>query len=78
MTAKKKAGKTSSGGSTELKEFRKTNEAIGLRVSEGRLSLLSRKIFNVMVYHAQRIRHKGENAPIDTEAAKNYYWIPLG
>ena len=77
MTAKKKAGKTSGSGSTELKEFRKTNEAIGLRVSEGRLSLLSRKIFNVMVYHAQRIRHKGENAPIDTEAAKNYYWIPL-
>src|SRR3954452_21448252 len=60
-----------------LKEFRKTNEAIGLRVSEGRLSLLSRKIFNVMVYHAQRIRNKGENAPIDSEAAKNYYWIPL-
>lgn len=30
-------------------EIRKTNEAIGLRVSEGRLSLLSRKIFNVMV-----------------------------
>ena len=77
MTAKKKAVKTATDGSTELKEFRKTNEAIGLRVSEGRLSLLSRKIFNVMVYHAQRIRNKGENAPIDSEAAKNYYWIPL-
>lgn len=77
MTAKKKAVKTAASGTTELKEFRKTNEAIGLRVSEGRLSLLSRKIFNVMVYHAQRIRNKGENAPIDSEAAKNYYWIPL-
>jgi hypothetical protein len=30
-----------------------------------------------MVYHAQRIRTKGENAPIDTEVAKNYYWIPM-
>lgn len=77
MTVKKKTGKSATAASTDLKEFRKTNEAIGLRVSEGRLSLLSRKIFNVMVYHAQRIRNKGENAPIDTEVAKNYYWIPL-
>lgn len=77
MTVKKKTGKAASSTSTDLKEFRKTNEAIGLRVSEGRLSLLSRKIFNVMVYHAQRIRNKGENAPIDSEVAKNYYWIPL-
>jgi len=62
---------------TELKEFRKTNEAIGLRVSEGRLSLLSRKLFNVMMYHAQQQREPGENAPLATEAAKKYFWIPL-
>ena len=61
---------------TELKEFRKTNEAIGLRVSEGRLSLLSRKLFNVMMYHAQQQREPGENAPLATEAAKKYFWIP--
>ncbi|MEN3366616.1 MAG: hypothetical protein V7606_3890 [Burkholderiales bacterium] len=77
MSDAKKSGRAAAPVSTELKEFRKTNEAIGLRVSEGRLSLLSRKIFNVMVYHAQRIRKKGENAPIDSEVAKNYYWIPL-
>lgn len=77
MTIKKKSSKGTPTAGTDLKEFRKTNEAIGLRVSEGRLSLLSRKIFNVMVYHAQRIRTKGENAPIDTEVAKNYYWIPM-
>lgn len=77
MTIKKKAGKAAPAVGTDLKEFRKTNEAIGLRVSEGRLSLLSRKIFNVMVYHAQRMRTKGENAPIDTEVAKSYYWIPM-
>jgi hypothetical protein len=63
--------------STELKEFRKTNEAIGLRVSEGRLSLLSRKLFNVMMYHAQQQREPGGNAPLTTEAAKKYFWIPL-
>ena len=77
MATKKTKGKESSPSKGDLKEFRKTNEAIGLRVSEGRLSLLSRKIFNVMVYHAQRVRVKGENAPIDTEAAKKYFWIPL-
>lgn len=77
MATKKTKGKSDPPSKGDLKEFRKTNEAIGLRVSEGRLSLLSRKIFNVMVYHAQRIRIKGENAPIDTDAAKNYFWIPL-
>jgi hypothetical protein len=77
MTTKKRTGKSVAPASTDLKEFRKTNEAIGLRVSEGRLSLLSRKIFNVMVYHAQRIGKKGENAPVDTEVNKNYYWIPM-
>jgi hypothetical protein len=77
MATKKTKGKESSPSKGDLKEFRKTNEAIGLRVSEGRLSLLSRKIFNVMVYHAQRVRVKGENAPIDTDAAKKYFWIPL-
>lgn len=77
MASKDSSGKSGKPAGTELREFRKTNEAIGLRVSEGRLSLLSRKIFNVMVYHAQRIRNKGENAPIDSEVAKNYYWMPL-
>jgi hypothetical protein len=77
MATRKNRRKSDPPTKGDLKEFRKTNEAIGLRVSEGRLSLLSRKIFNVMVYHAQRIRIKGENAPIDTDAAKNYFWIPL-
>lgn len=77
MATRKSKGSSDTPAKGDLKEFRKTNEAIGLRVSEGRLSLLSRKIFNVMVYHAQRVRVKGENAPIDTEAAKKYFWIPL-
>ncbi|MFT3859531.1 MAG: replication initiation protein [Aquabacterium sp.] len=59
------------------REFRKTNEAIGLRVREGRLSLLTRKVFNVMMYHAQELKTPGLNAPIDTPAARKYFWIPL-
>lgn len=60
-----------------LMQFRKTNEAIGLRVVEGNLSLLSRKVFNVMMYHAQLMKEPGRNAPIDTPAAKKYFWLPL-
>ncbi len=63
--------------STDLREFRKTNEAIGLRVIEGSLSLLSRKVFNVMMFHAQEQKEPGLNAPINTAAAKRYFWIPL-
>jgi hypothetical protein len=58
-------------------EFRKTNEAIGLRVREGKLSLLTRKVFNVMMYHAQELKDPGVNAPIDTPAAKKYFWMRL-
>jgi hypothetical protein len=58
-------------------EFRKSNEAIGLRVVEGRLTLLNRKVFNVLVYHAQQIRMLGERAPVDTASAKKYFWVPL-
>jgi len=63
--------------SGDLKQFRKTNEAIGLRVVEGSLSLLSRKVFNVMMYHAQEMKEPGRNAPINTPAARKYFWIPL-
>lgn len=61
----------------DSREFRKTNDAIGLRVREGKLSLLTRKVFNVMMYHAQELKTPGLNAPIDTAAARKYFWIPL-
>ncbi len=64
-------------GVQDPREFRKTNEAIGLRLREGRLSLLSRKLLNVMMYHAQGLKQPGLNAPIDTPAAKKYFWVPL-
>lgn len=64
-------------GKRSLQEFRKSNDAIALRLSHGRLSLLSRKIFNVLVYHAQNGRGKGEGAPTESETSKSFFWIPL-
>jgi hypothetical protein len=75
--SKPKAVEVSGSESSDLREFRKTNEAIGLRVVEGSLSLLSRKVFNVMIFHAQNMQETGLNAPIDTPASKKYFWIPL-
>ena len=63
--------------SNEAREFRKTNEAIGLRVKEGNLTLLKRKVFNVMMYHAQQVKLPGVNAPIKTATSDKYFWIPL-
>lgn len=76
-TKKTKERNRLSGSSTpEGLVFRKTNEAIGLRIREGKLSLLSRKLFNVMVLNAQQSK-LGINAPIDTQVNKKYFWIPL-
>lgn len=61
----------------EAKQFRKTNTAIGLRVREGQLTLLARKVFNVMIYNAQRCKVPGVNAPADLPIYEKYFWIPL-
>ena len=42
-------------GVSESRELRKSNEAIGLRVRKGKLTLLSRKMFNVLMHHAQKL-----------------------
>lgn len=79
-TASKKSRRSTAlavSGEGAVREFRKTNEAIGLRVSEGRLSLLTRKLFNVMIFHAQEQKVPGVRAPIDTPTAKKYFWVPL-
>lgn len=62
---------------TDVREFKKTNKAIGLRVVEGSFSLLTRKLFNVMIGQAQELKQLGVNAPINTAAAKKYFWVPL-
>lgn len=60
-----------------LQEFRKSNDAIAIRLSQGRLSLLSRKIFNVLVFHAQTGRGKGVGAPTKSETSDSFFWISL-
>lgn len=78
MATKKSTSKgLATTGGKDLRQFKKTNEAIGVSVVEGNLSLLSRKVFNVMMYHAQLAKVPGQNAPIDTPTAKQYFWIPL-
>jgi hypothetical protein len=58
-------------------EFRKANESIGLRVIEGRLSLLSRKLYNIFISKAQEHGRPGFNAPVDEESAELYFWMPM-
>lgn len=64
-------------GQRSLQEFRKANDSIAIRMSSGRLTLLSRKVFNVLVYNAQNGRGKGDGAPSQSDKNKRYYWIPL-
>lgn len=58
-------------------EIRKSNETIGLRVIEGQLTLLNRKVFNVLMHHAQKLRVLGKNAPIASPQNEKYFWVPL-
>lgn len=71
---KKKLSAANAGRSTDA-EFKKTNAAIGLVVAEGRLSFLDRKIFNVAVYHAQRMGKLGVDAPVQDATSAQYYWV---
>ncbi len=65
----------------ESKEFRKANSAVSVRVKSGpTLSMMGRRLFNVMLYHAQTMGSPGVNAPEPRGACPNpqdYYWIPL-
>jgi len=61
----------------ESLEFKKSNDAIGLRVKKGSLSLISRKAFNVMIHHAQEVKVPGLNAPVDINGSSGMFWMPL-
>ena len=63
--------------SSEVQEYRKNNDVIGSRVTSGKLTLLGRKLFNVMIYQAQKMGKPGENAPLKGEVYEKYFWIPL-
>lgn len=78
MTAKKTLPATQDAEQAK-REFRKANEIIAPRVTRGgTLSLLARKIFNVILYHTQRLGVPGANAPGDDPAYREFYWLPLG
>ncbi|NVO05896.1 MAG: replication initiation protein [Rhodoferax sp.] len=61
-----------------LMEFRKANEVIAPRVKRGgTFSLLSRKVFNVILYHSQRLGTPGANAPEGDPEFLRFYWVQL-
>lgn len=59
------------------RSLNKANEAIGLRVREGKLSLLDRKVLNVLVYNAQQVKVTGNTQLKNIRNSDKYYWIPL-
>lgn len=62
----------------EHREFRKANEIISPRVARGgTLTLLSRKVFNVLLYHTQRLGAPGKDAPEGDPLFADFFWIPL-
>lgn len=61
----------------DLMEFKKTNKAIGLRVSKGKLTIMGRKIFNVMCAHAQKEGQLGKDAPAGVTNGDKYFWLPM-
>lgn len=74
--AKKK--KDSGAPVTDILEFRKANEIIAPRVARGgTLSLLGRKVFNVLLYHMQRLERPGVGAPDGDPSYDCLYWLPL-
>jgi hypothetical protein len=74
---KKKAKAVSPSDST-IQEFRKANDSIGLRVLEGKFSLLSRKIYNIFINKAQELGAPGrEMPPGNLGSGAEYFWIRM-
>jgi hypothetical protein len=73
----KKQKRVSAKGASEIQEFRKANDSIGLRVQEGKFTLLSRKIYNVFITSAQQQGQLGSVAPPGMEGDRDYFWIRL-
>lgn len=62
----------------KIQEFRKANDSIGLRVLEGKFSLLSRKIYNIFINKAQELGAPGrERPPGNVGSGGEYFWIRL-
>lgn len=62
---------------TDLREFRKANEAVGLRIKSGKFTFVSRKLLNIFIFIAQRAGAPGINAPTDDPGAQGYFWVRM-
>ncbi|MBK4737777.1 replication initiation protein [Noviherbaspirillum pedocola] len=62
---------------TAVQEFRKANDSIGLRVMEGKFSLLSRKIYNIFINKAQELGVPGREMPPGNPGGADYFWIRM-
>lgn len=74
------AGIASSGprpSATDIQEFRKANEAVGLRIKSGRFTFVSRKLLNIFIFVAQKAGMPGLNAPPGEPGAEGYFWVRM-
>jgi len=62
---------------TDLREFRKANEAVGLRIKYGKFTFVSRKLLNIFIFIAQKAGAPGVNAPTDDPGAQGYFWARM-
>jgi hypothetical protein len=74
---RKKRKSSASPTSVALQEFRKANDSIGLRVMEGKFSLLSRKIYNIFINKAQELGVPGKEIPPGSPVGADYFWIRM-
>ena len=62
---------------TDLREFRKANEAVGLRIKSGKFTFVSRKLLNIFIFIARKAGTPGVNAPTDDPGAQGYFWVRM-
>lgn len=74
---KKKSRTVSKTDAGVVQEFRKANDSIGLRVLEGKFSLLARKIYNIFIHKAQELGVPGTERPPGDSSAGDYFWIRM-
>ncbi|WMD24000.1 replication initiation protein (plasmid) [Achromobacter seleniivolatilans] len=64
-------------GEDDDRTLKKSNDTIAVRVERGGLSSLGRKVFNVLIYHAQQLGEPGTTGPTEVRNHSKYFWIPL-
>lgn len=71
------------------KKLKKANHEIGFTLESGEMNFVTRKIYNALIYHSQRLGLKKKGVlPFDFDwdlsslpkgiEVNNYFWIPLG